>query len=97
MFSGSEILVTKSQITVREVDGDGILYDENTGTLHLFNGSSLFIWNLLDGSMNLEDIAKKLASHFSIEESRARDDVFEFANKLEELKLVDVLNEKKGY
>ena len=63
MLLGTEVLVKKPKISVREVEDAGIIYDENTGDLHLFNSSSLFIWNLLDGSENLYGIAEKLAEH----------------------------------
>jgi len=88
MLDGSEVLATKLNITVREVDGDGVVYNENTGSLHLFNNSSFFIWRCLDGTTSLDEIAKEMANHFSISELQARNDVLEFIEQLKDSELI---------
>lgn len=90
MFSGSERLSRTDNVSVREVDGEGVLFNEEDGSLHILNGSSMFIWQLLDGQVSLNSLAEKVADHFAISTTEARDDVYDLANKLTELHLVEI-------
>ena len=44
----------------REVDDGFILYDPEEGKVHSLNPVAAFIWNSLDGTQSLAEIAKKL-------------------------------------
>lgn len=91
-MQGSEVLLKKPQVTVREVDSDSILFDEATNKVHLLNSSSSFIWSLFDGKKNLAVIAHELAHHYDIPESQATEDVLELAETLLGKNLVEVVD-----
>ncbi len=55
-------VLTPSPATfVVEVDGEAIVLDETTGTLHLLNATGSMIWQCIDGESTLGEICADLA------------------------------------
>ncbi|MGH8923029.1 MAG: PqqD family protein [Acidimicrobiia bacterium] len=55
-----------------EVDGESLLYDPATGRAHWLNGTATSVWELIDGSTSLEEIARLVSAAYDIELDQAR-------------------------
>lgn len=61
----------RTDLTVRDLGSDMILYDESTETFHILNGAARSIWLLLDGESASASIQEKYVSLYPAE-SRSR-------------------------
>ena len=50
----------RSEVSCREVDDGFILYDPDEGKVHSLNPVAAFIWDSLDGTQSLAEIAGNL-------------------------------------
>jgi len=50
-----------------ELDGEVVLYDEDTGRVHLLNESASIVWQLLDGESTIEQIGRDVAGAAGVE------------------------------
>lgn len=49
------------RIAATELDGEVVLYDEQTGRVHVLNHSGAVVWQLLDGTASVGEIAAAIA------------------------------------
>jgi PqqD family protein of HPr-rel-A system len=69
---GRDVSVTsgkpvRKQSVLRGTKGDEtVLYNEESGAIHVLNPTALLIWNLCDGEHSLEDIEKAIRAEFSV-------------------------------
>ena len=68
----------------RIVEGNGVVVLPGVGEVQLLNPSGARIWELLDGSKSITDIARTLAAEFDVTEEKARDDAEKFVANLAE-------------
>jgi PqqD family protein of HPr-rel-A system len=54
----------RGDLTVVELDGEGVIYDEATGDLHHLNETANLLFSLLDGSGTIKDLAGELSVAF---------------------------------
>ena len=66
----------------RIVDDNGVVVLPGVGEVQLLNPSGARIWELLDGSNSITDIARKLATEFNVTEEQARGDTETFVDNL---------------
>ena len=71
-----------------ELDGEGVIYDECTGAVHLLNPTATAIASCLDGSSNLEDLVRDLAHRFSTDANVVGRDVTELLRSLDRHHLI---------
>jgi hypothetical protein len=70
------------------VDGELVLLDTSTGTLHLLNRVAAAIWSALDGEHDVEAIVEHLSDATGAETQRVREDV---VGLLDQLRSCDLL------
>lgn len=75
-------------ITVKEIDGEGILFDPENGSLHILNNTGLFIWRLCDGQRTLSSLAKEVAVEYQVQANCVEDDIKEIVEQLKERQLL---------
>ena len=51
-------------------------------SVYTLNETGAFIWELIDGENNIEDIIEALIREYDINEATASNDVFEFINEM---------------
>jgi hypothetical protein len=51
-------------------------------SVYTLNESGAFLWELIDGETNIEDMSEALIREYDIDEKTATDDVFEFINEM---------------
>ena len=57
---------TRADLTVVELDGEAVIYDEINGDLHRLNPTATLVFSLLDGSATLEDLARDIADAYGM-------------------------------
>jgi PqqD family protein of HPr-rel-A system len=56
----------RSDLTVVELDGEAVIYDERNGDLHRLNPTAALVFSLLDGSSTVDELAREVGEAFSI-------------------------------
>ena len=56
----------RRDLTVVELDGESVVYDERTRTLHHLNATATVVFSLLDGSSTVSGLAGDLAGAFHL-------------------------------
>ena len=69
-------------VTAVELDGEGVLYSEETGGLHVLNPTATLIWTCFDGSGTIDDIVGELAGAFGTDREVVAGDVMELVREL---------------
>jgi len=91
MKQESQIPIRKNEIVVRTLDNEGLLYHPHKKELHVLNKTSLAIWELCDGSHNLEDIEQLLSERFkAVERDVIKRDVEQTISKFSQSGLIDL-------
>jgi Coenzyme PQQ synthesis protein D (PqqD) len=72
----------RGNLTVVELDGEAVIFDERNGHLHRLNPTAALIFSRLDGSSTVDELARELGEAFSRPvseiESQLRSLVFQF-------------------
>ena len=69
-------------VTAVELDGESVLYDETSGALHHLDAVATVVWDRLDGTATLGDLASELGTTFVTDATRVRGDLVAFARQL---------------
>jgi len=79
-------LQAKSEIVLREEDGDAFLFDPDTGRVSVINGTGIIVWKELSAGKSQDDIVKTLKKEFSdIEDKKLKTDCDDFLKNLKQL------------
>lgn len=68
-------LRTRGDITLREVDGEGILYDGTSGKIHILNRTAHAVWECLALGLGEKGIAARLEERFETDGADLAQDV----------------------
>ena len=79
----------KSTTLFRELDGETVLVDIDSGTYFGLDEVGTFIWNQIDEGVSIEDIPSRMTEVFEVEEDVARTDLDAFIQQLLEKGLVE--------
>ncbi|HDN65918.1 MAG TPA: PqqD family protein [Methanosarcinales archaeon] len=77
----------------RMVDGEVVILTTDGNEVHTLNRVGSEIWDLSDGTKNLEEIASLICERFEVSSEESCADALEFA---EELSLKNILQVTKG-
>ncbi len=81
-IDGSFVPVRKGSVASSELDGEAVLLDTDTGSVHLLDSIGSVVWSCFDGSATLAELARDLAEAFSAEPDRVYSDVLALARQL---------------
>ena len=56
----------RADLIVVELDGEAVVYDEASGSLHQLNRSATVVWGLCDGRTTVDVIAADVADTFGL-------------------------------
>jgi hypothetical protein len=65
-----------------ELDDESVLYDESSGGLHQLDTVATVVWDRLDGSATIDELAAELGETFATPAARVRVDLVAFARGL---------------
>lgn len=54
----------RTDVTVTELDGEAVIYDERSGDLHHLNAPATLVLGLCDGSVTVEEMSAAIAEAF---------------------------------
>jgi hypothetical protein len=60
---------------VRTVDGEAVVLDKESGTVHHLNSTASFIWSQLDGRTSTPQLVERVAAKFDVDSEIASRDV----------------------
>jgi hypothetical protein len=69
-------------VSETEIDGELVLLDTSTGTLHVLNRIGAAVWSELDGQRDVEAIISDLSDAAGADMDRVREDVMRFLDEL---------------
>jgi PqqD family protein of HPr-rel-A system len=82
-------LARGSWVATVELDGEAVLFDERSGSLHLLDPIATVIWNRFDGAATIDALATDLSDAFATDRSRVRDDLVTFIRELDHQHLLE--------
>jgi len=56
----------KDSVLPREVDGESILYDTDSGSVHVVNAAARRVWDLCDGAHTVAEMAAAIRDAFDV-------------------------------
>jgi PqqD family protein of HPr-rel-A system len=56
----------RSDLTVVEMEGEAVIYDEQSGQIHYLNRTATIVFNLCDGTSTVQEFAADIADAFSL-------------------------------
>jgi hypothetical protein len=83
--------VRRADLVVREIEGETLILDGQTGLVHQFNQSAGIIWLCCDGSLSVSDIANRLSVEYDLSATDVEQDVVDTIGKFQELGLLSSL------
>lgn len=85
-------LVQNPDIVLREEEENAaLLFEPNTGAIHILNGTALAVWSRLDGSQAVSQILAELSEIYDMD-SDAADDVRHLLANLLEINAVQLVD-----
>ncbi|MGH2692693.1 MAG: HPr-rel-A system PqqD family peptide chaperone [Actinomycetota bacterium] len=75
-------------LTVAHLDGEAVIYDDDTGRIHHLNPSATAILVLCDGRSTPEDIASDVADIFDVQAETVLPELLRLLEQLRELGLL---------
>jgi hypothetical protein len=75
-------------VVCTELDDGAVLLDVETKYYYHLNDTSLLIWNGFREKLKISQIAKSLIQSYEVDEQRAVNSIFQFAQQLEEEGLI---------
>lgn len=75
-------------LNLRELDGEGVLYDASTKAMHVLNRTALLVWQLCDTSNSAEEVARRIVEQYGISTEEALRDVLACLKQFRELNLM---------
>jgi hypothetical protein len=72
----------RADLTVVELDGEAVIYDEMNGDLHRLNPTATLVFSLLDGSATLDELAGDIAHAYGMPVEEVAVQVRELADQL---------------
>jgi hypothetical protein len=78
----SYVPVRREGVSETEIDGELVLLDTSSGTLHALNPIGAAVWSELDGQRDVETIVADLSAAARADVDRVRGDVMSFLEQL---------------
>ncbi len=87
--SGSQArLVRRTDVTVYELDGEGLVFDATRGDTHRLNATAMAIWRECDGRQDAAQIAERLTDSYDVSMAAAVEHVERLLREFQERRLV---------
>jgi thiol-disulfide isomerase/thioredoxin len=77
-----------------ELDGETVLLIEGTTRTHWLNQTATIVWNCLDGTVSLSELAGEIAEAFGAEEAAVRSDIVDIVRGMGRAGLLDGVAEE---
>ena len=78
----------RDDLTVVELDGEAVIYDEETGELHHLNPSATIVFGLCDGTQTSDEMAGEISAAFEMPEDEVQAQVQQLVVQLGDVGLL---------
>ena len=89
-------LVRNNNVVWRDIAGQVVIAEGNSGTIHFLNRTASLIWTLADGTRETEGMATEICNRFEATPEQALADAQEFCQQLLKAGLVSVTDGAEG-
>jgi PqqD family protein of HPr-rel-A system len=72
----------REELTVVVLDGEAVIYDEASGDVHHLNPTATLVFQMLDGTVSVEELAADVASVFELDPATAATQVRSLVDEL---------------
>ncbi len=79
----------REDLTVVELDGEAVIYDERSGELHHLNPSATLVFGLLDGTATVRELAAEVADAFGVPADQVESEIRALIRRLRSLGLMN--------
>jgi PqqD family protein of HPr-rel-A system len=83
----------RKQLTVVELDGEAVVYDERTGDLHHLNPTATLVFGLCDGTATGRELARDIAAAYGEPEDEVVEQVKVLLRQFRKAKLIEAASE----
>lgn len=84
------------QVAARVVDGSAVIVLADSGQVNVLNEVGTRIWQLIDGTHTLRQIADRITEEYDVPPDQASDDVKEFIQQLLAANAVTISDARSG-
>lgn len=84
------LIKRQDNVPWKEIEKEGILLKLEDGDYFTVNEIGLFIWKLLNGTKNLEEIAHRISLRYNVNKDIALSDLLKFTKSLHQKGLVAI-------
>ena len=84
------------ELVWREIGGEVVILTADGREIHTLNKVGSAIWELVDGTRNIEELIALTCERFDVDFEVAQADVLEFAEQLVAKKILQIRNEEAG-
>jgi PqqD family protein of HPr-rel-A system len=81
--------VVRRDLTVVELDGEAVVYDERTGDLHHLNPTATLVFGLCDGSSTGRELANDIAAAYGQPTDQVREQVQALLRQFRKARLIE--------
>jgi hypothetical protein len=60
----------REDVQAKRLESEWILYDTESGSLHVVNEMAHFVWGLCDGTLSRSDMARRIAESYQVPEGQ---------------------------
>lgn len=85
--------IQKNEVIWRRIGDIIVVIKEDGLSSHTLNKTASFIWELCDGSLEINEMAEKLHERFDVSFKNAQTDIY---NTIEELTMAGIVKKAKG-
>jgi Coenzyme PQQ synthesis protein D (PqqD) len=89
VIDGAFVPRARASIASVEVDGEGVLFDEATGAMHLLSPTATVLFACFDGTGTIDEIVADLAEVYAAPVDVVRADVIEATGRMAEQGLLE--------
>jgi PqqD family protein of HPr-rel-A system len=79
----------RTDLTVVVLDGEAVIYDEESGDVHHLNPTATLVFQMLDGAVTVAELADDVAAVFELEPAEATAQVQALVDELADAGLID--------
>lgn len=81
-IDGGFVASPRPGVAAVALDGETVLYDERTASVHILSPTAALVWSCLDGQSSLDEIASDLAATFQADPATVSADVGTLVSEL---------------
>lgn len=80
----------RGDLTVVELDGEAVIYMEESGDLHHLNPTATIVFGLCDGTTTMREIAKEISDAFGVPVDEVEVQVRDLIRRFRKVKLLEL-------